>query len=364
MPIVMFVVGLAVLLVGADLLIRGAVSLAKALGIPTLIIGLTVVAFGTSAPELAAGITAVLADKGDINIGNVVGSNIANVGLILGFTAVIYPVVCHVRAIRLEVPIMIGVGVLGYVLMVHEAQLTRIDASILLAGLVGYISLILILAKRDRAKAARHAAEIREQHEQQIRDAVDTQPDESGTRPAHIDDESESEYDPRTDSIDLDLTDPLAIDAVGYPLPVCIVFVVLGLAGLIFGSDWMVHGAVKIAGEFGVPESVIALTMVAFGTSVPELAAAFMAARKHEPDLVIGNIVGSNIFNILCVLGVTAFVAPINTPESVFGRDGPMMILLSALMLPLMIRKGRVGRGEGFILLALYVGYIIATILM
>ena len=301
--------GLAMLLGGAELLVRGASRLALRWGMAPLVVGLTVVAFGTSAPELAIGIGAALQGEGDIALGNVVGSNIANVLLILGICALVSPLVVRRQLIWLDVPVMVAVS-LGVLAMSLDGELVRGEGIALVALGVAYVGGLLWMARRGNGDDAAGDAEV---------------PDAGADVPAwrHL------------------------------------LVLVAGLAVLVLGSQWLVDGAVSIATAMGVSELVIGLTVVAIGTSLPELATSIMAAIKGERDIAVGNIVGSNIFNLLCVLGLASLVSPSAIPvaANALAFDFPVMIAVALACLPIFFTGYRINRWEGLLFLAYYLAY-------
>lgn len=306
-PWLALVLGLVVLYFGAQALVKGGASLALRLGLTPLVIGLTVIAFGTSSPEMVVSVQAALGDNGAISIGNVVGSNICNIALILGLCALITPLTASAQVIRREVPIMIGVSVVA-LLMLMDGHLARWEGAVLLVGLVIYT---VLTVKQARAETA--ASEASKEYA-----------DELGPKPAG--------------------------------LGVSIALVVGGLGALIVGSHFFVQGAVTLAESWGMSQVAIGLTVVAVGTSLPELATSLVAAIKKESDVAIGNVVGSNIFNVLGILGVAAVIKPIEAPGLEWGDLGAMLLIAIALF-PLAKSGGRVNRWEGAALLAVYVGY-------
>ena len=308
-------VGLVLLTVGAEALVRGASSLARAVGISPLVVGLTVVAYGTSAPELAVGVQAGLAGQGDIAVGNVVGSNIFNVLFILGLSALITPLVVAQQLVRREVPLMIGVSI-ALVVMVLDGVLGRIEGLLLAAGAVGYT----VFAVRESRRESRA---IREEYAKEF----------GGNGPAR---------------------------ATPAHLALQVGLLLAGLAMLVFGAQQLVEGAVTIARTLGVSELVIGLTIVAAGTSLPEVATSVMAAIRGERDIAVGNVVGSNIFNILLILGVTGAIAPsgLAVAPSVLAFDLPVMIAVAVACLPVFFTGHLIARWEGGLFLAYYVAYV------
>ncbi|QKE62131.1 calcium/sodium antiporter [Aquipseudomonas campi] len=313
MTFVYLLAGLVLLVAGAEVLVRGAAKLAAQFGIPPLIIGLTVVAFGTSAPETAVSVQAALNGSGDLAIGNVVGSNIANVLLILGVTALIAPLLVSRQLIRLDVPIMIGASLVTYALA-YDGSLSRLDGALLFAGILAYTGFLIISSRREK-KA------------------------EGG-------DEFEDEY---------GLHEP----AKPYAWVINLGLIIAGLVLLVSGSNFLVEGAVQMARALGMSELVIGLTVVAIGTSLPELATSVMAAIKGERDIAVGNIVGSNIFNLLCVLGLASLVSPSAIPvaANALAFDFPVMIAVAVACLPIFFNGYSINRWEGVLFVVYYAIY-------
>lgn len=301
LEILALVGGLAILIVGADMLVRGAAQLARVFGLSPFAIGVTVVAFGTSAPELFASIGSALQNEDELAIANVVGSNVANILLILGAGALMAPIAIHRRVRLVELPIMLGITIAAAVLL-NDAALTRIDGIILCAGLIGYVIFIV------RA----HRVEIEHEGEEVV------------THPKSV-------------WIDVGM-------------------VLIGIIALGLGARALVFGATNVATRMGVSSAVIGMTVVALGTSLPELAATIRAATGKSSDIAVGNVVGSNIFNLLSVLGITAIVHPLAMPSD--QRIGVWIMLgISAGLVVLSLVKPALGRvmGAGFLLL--YAGY-------
>lgn len=304
--ILWFIIGLVALIGGAELLVRSASKLAGFLGIPKLIIGLTIVAFGTSAPELAISIQAGITGQTDIMLGNIVGSNISNILLILGLTALIIPLKVHTNLIRIDVPVMIGITLLMYV-FAWNGFISFWECFALTVLLIIYL---FFLYRQSGSTAV----------------------------PGDL------ERQRRT---------PSAI----------FIYSLLGLAGLgllIIGARWMVNSAIILAELAGVSELVIGLTVVAFGTSLPEVVTALVAAFKKERDIAVGSIIGSNILNILAVLGVSGMFIPEAIPvqSALLRFDMLILIAVSFACIPIFFTGHRISRWEGFIFLALYVSYI------
>jgi cation:H+ antiporter len=311
--------GLVLLVGGAEVLVRGAGKLAAQFGIPPLIIGLTVVAFGTSAPETAVSVQAAINGSGDLAIGNVVGSNIANILLILGLTALIAPLIVSRQLIRLDVPIMIGASLLTFALA-WDGQLDRIDGAILFGCILAYTAFLITTGRREQAAAA-------------------------------LDDEFNREF-------------GLQVAPKPYAWAINLALIVAGLVLLVSGSNLLVEGAVSLARALGLSELVIGLTVVAIGTSLPELATSVTAAFKGERDIAVGNIVGSNIFNLLCVLGLSALVSPdaIQVARNALQFDFPVMTAVAIACLPIFFSGYSIDRWEGGLFVtyyAIYTGYLI-----
>lgn len=301
------ILGLILLAVGGEGLIRGSAALAVRLGLTPLVVGLTVVAFGTSAPELVVSISAALSDSEGITLGNVVGSNILNIGLVLGLTALFCPINIKVQVIKSDAPIMVAFTVLVLAIM-KIGIISAIHGIIFLVLLVGYITFRVLSARRQK------------------------------------DSDVESEYQEgiphRSRSILRD-----------------IIFLVGGFVLLVLGARMMVASAVDIARFLGISETVIGLTIVALGTSLPEVAASVMAALRHQPDIALGNVIGSNIFNLLCILGTASIIKPLN-PSGITGLDMFVMAAFSVALLPLLYTGFRLQRWEGGILLLGYCVYL------
>ncbi|MGS0679948.1 calcium/sodium antiporter [Shewanella sp. 125m-7] len=291
--------GFLILTVGAEALVRGASQIALRLGLTPLIIGLTIVAFGTSAPELAVSVKSAIAGNSGIALGNVIGSNIANIGLILGITALIRPIKIESQMVRRDIPIMIGASLLFWSLLL-DGGLSFWDGVILFTLLVAYLAFSYFTAEKQTGD-----------------DAEDVK------------------------------QNPM----------LSVLFIVIGISMLVGGGILFVDGAVAMATSFGISEVIIGLTVVAIGTSMPELVTSIVAALKGQSDIAIGNVVGSNIFNVLGILGVTALIHPIIGSE-ISNLDWAAMIALAVLLLPFAYTGLRIGRREGGLLIAGYLAYI------
>ncbi len=309
--ILMLLVGLAGLFYGGNWLVRGASNLALSFGVSALVIGMTIVALGTSMPELLVSVQAALAGKSDLAIGNVIGSNIANIGLILGATGLITPLVVQAILLRREIPLMILISI-GTFALVADGSVSRLDGAALLAGFVTFNLFFYF-----RALAERKARE---------------KPDAETAAP--------------TDKIRRWRE---------------LAFLAAGIAMLLIGSRLMVEGAVNLARMIGISELVIAITLVAFGTSLPELAASLSAAWHKETDLAIGNIVGSNIANLLLILGVTALVQPIPVDRGEVQLEFAVMVAFAALLIPCASQQ-LLSRRASLVLLLAYIGFVIYSL--
>jgi cation:H+ antiporter len=308
--ILLVAAGLILLFVGGEGLVRGSVTLAERLGISKLLIGLVIVGFGTSTPELLVSVKAALGGAPEIALGNAVGSNIANVLLIVGLASIITPILGWERSAVREALVAALVSLAALVLVQGEV-ITKLEGIAMLVALAGYLFASYWLEKKDpKAKAFQHATEEFE---------------------------------------DIPLPRPWLAP----------VLALGGIVALVFGADLLVEGGVNIARGFGVPDAVIGLSLVAIGTSLPELATAVVAAIRRHPDVVLGNVIGSNIFNILAILGVTAVIQPIAVSARFREIDTPVMLGVALLLLALLVVSKSIGRLWGFVLLALYAAYMV-----
>lgn len=308
--------GLVLLFLGGEALVRGAVVLARRLGLSALLIGLTVVAFGTSSPELVVSVDAALSGSSDIALGNIVGSNIANILVILAVAALIAPITNWQPAIRRDALVMVGVSALLLVLVQAGEMGFAMGLGLILA-LLGYVVVTYQLERRQMLAAA--ANEPHTVHEQETEDREDV---------------------------------PLS-------MPLAILAVIGGLGLLMGGAHLLVEGAISIARAIGLSEAVIGLTIVAVGTSLPELAASAVAAFRRHPDVAIGNVVGSNIFNILGILGITAMVKPISVSEGFRTFDVPVMLGVAIVLAALLFMAKTIGRVTALLLIAGYGMFVI-----
>ena len=320
MTLLLFIGGLIGLVAGAELLVRGASKLALSFGISPLVVGLTIVAFGTSAPEMAVSTGAALSGQTDIAIGNVVGSNIFNVLFILGVSALITPLVVNIQLIRQEVPIMIGASLL-LLLLGLDGKLSVVDGAILFALLIAY-TVFLIVQSRAETRGAQdeYAAEIK----------------------------------------------PAVAGGWDARLPVQLLLIAVGLGLLVLGSDWLVTASTIFAKALGVSDLVIGLTIVAAGTSMPEVATSIMAAVKGERDIAVGNVVGSSTFNILGCLGLSGIVSGdlgLVMPAAILNFDIWVMLAVALACLPVFITGREIARWEGGVFLLYYAAYVAYLIL-
>lgn len=304
--ILKLIAGVVLLFFGADYFVRGSASLARKLGISSLVIGLTVVALGTSAPELLVSLKSAISGSPGLAVGNVVGSNILNIALVLGVCAMIVPLAVSLHVVKYDTPAMILISTVA-TFFLWDKGITRIEAIILLALFVSYLTTRGIMAYKESLEGKK--VEIEEVE--------------------------------------------IEKNIVLIPL-----YITGGLIGLLFGANFLVDSGTSIAEFFGVPKTIIGITIVALGTSLPELAASIMAAVKKETDMAIGNVVGSNVFNIGLVLGTAGTVSPFQVPE-LKSIDIGIMIFLSAILFPFLKTGFILNRIEGVILFMVYVGYMV-----
>lgn len=302
---VLFLVGLAGLYYGAEWLVKGSARMARRHGVSPLVVGLTIVAFGSSAPELVVGIVASVQEQSAVVVGNVVGSNILNIALILGITALVRPLRTELRLLAREAPLMVVATVVVVLMMLDEA-LGRADGILLAAGFVGYLIFVLKAARKEPRKVLREY-EMAE--------------------PTGLEESTD-----RRDAL----------------------FIVLGLVGLAVGAQVLLTSAVYFARLFGISEAVIGITVVAIGTSLPELATSAVAAVRSEADIAMGNVVGSNIFNLLSILSVSALIRPIPVDPVLMQFEIPAMLFFAILLIALAWHRRILGRWSGGLLLAGY----------
>ncbi len=307
MDYLLLAAGVGLLYVGGEGLVRGGVGLGRRLGLSPLIIGLTIVSCGTSSPELAASLAAVLQGAPAIAVGNVIGSNIANLALVLGLTALVWPLSSSARFLGRDTAVMLAAS-LGLFALVRDDRVTRVEGVLLLGAMVAYLYVLFSHSKREKRDVNK-------------------------------------EFETAALTIRAGLWRPLAMVLVGTGL-------------LVLGAKLLVAGAVGIASSLGVSERVVGLTMVAFGTSLPELAASLVAAVRHHSEIVFGNLIGSNIFNILMILGGTAVVQPVAAPWADLRFDLLVMLAIAFLGPMLLFSGQRITRWEGGLLLLCYCGYV------
>jgi len=298
------IIGLVLLTLAADWLVAGAVALAHKMGVSPLFIGLTIVAAGTSTPELVVSVQASLENNSGISVGNIVGSNIFNAAAILGIAALIHPITCNKAVVKRDTPIMILVSLICW-WFASDKQFSRPECLIFMGLLVVYTAVSYHLGKRE---------------------AIPEVPDEAKAS--------------ETSSLGKDL------GKIG-----------IGLVGLVGGSKLLLYGSVAIAKSIGVSDEIIGLTLIAAGTSLPELATSVVAARKGQSEIALGNVVGSNIFNVLGILGIAGSMLPLSVSDHMLGIDIPLMVAISLGCLPIMWTGYRIVRLEGLLLLASYLGY-------
>ncbi len=305
-----FIAGLALLLLGADFLVRGATSIGLRLGITPLVAGLTIVAFGTSSPELAVGVDSAYRGLGDITIGSAVGSNICNIALVLGAAALVRPINIQSQLVRLDIPVMIFCSLL-LIFMLADGVISALDGIALVSGIAIYIFFSIYLARGERKKIQDEFGEV-------VRDNLLAWWKE-------------------------------------------ILLVVVGLGMLIFGGTILVDNAVELARDLKIAPALIGLTVIAIGTSLPELATATLASYRRQGDIAIGNAVGSNIFNILAIVGISALVGPLRM-GAIKWLDLAVMLTVSLILVQLVITRRKLERWEGAFLLVIYFLYMLVTV--
>jgi len=320
MIVVQLIAGLILLIVGAEGLVKGASRIATSMGITPLVIGLTVVSFGTSSPELAVSLVSSLSGNPEIALGNVVGSNIFNVLFILGVSSLIVPLVVHQQLIRIDVPILIGISGLTW-LLASDGQFQRWEGILFILMGAAYTWMLVRLSKKEKDKVVQQEYEEAFGEEKSV---------------------------------------PLAKKTW-----VSVLFVLGGLVILVLGSRWLVNSAVAIAQQFGISDLVIGLTIIAAGTSLPEVATSVIAAIRGERDIAVGNVIGSNIFNLFFILGLSAVVGEggLDVPESAIAFDLPVMTIVAIACLPVFFTGKKLDRWEGVIFLGYYVAYTVYLIL-
>ena len=313
------VIGLIALVLGAELLVRGAASIATRFGIQPVIIGLTVVAFGTSAPELAVSVGAAFSGSTDVAFGNVVGSNIVNILLILGASAVVGGLAVSQRIIRIDVPLLFAVSLVT-ILLSLDNRIGRLDGAVLFAGVLAYTGWLIRGARRETPEVSEEYA---------------------------------------------DSVEALEVPVVERPLVVQGLLLLAGLAALIIGSQLLVDSATTIASVLGLSDLVIGLTVVSIGTSLPELATSITAAFRGQRDIAVGNVIGSNLFNLMCVLGATGLIAPNGVPvsDASLRLDLPVMLAATFVLAPIFWNRFEIRRWEGMVLVSFYAVFVTYLVL-
>jgi cation:H+ antiporter len=302
--------GFVLLLGGAEVAVRGSATLARRLGVSPLIIGMTVVAFGTSAPELVVTLNAALSDASGIAVGNIVGSNIANVLLILGVSGAVMPIPCDPRLAKHDGVVLAGATLLFSILCLF-GTIAGVQATVLLLMFSAFLGYTYWRERGNRDPAAK----------------------------IHVLEAEEIEEIPGSTWVALATT-------------------AAGIAGIVWGADMLVDGGIDLARHFGVPEEVIGLTMIAIGTSLPELAASAVAAARGHPDIALGNVIGSNMFNMLGVMGVVAMVAPLPVPQRILTFDLWVMVAASVALVVFLLSRSRLSRAEAWIFIVAYLAYL------
>src|SRR5690554_4710346 len=306
----LIVIGLILLIAGGEFLVKGAVGISVKAKLSKLVIGMTVVSFGTSTPELLVSLQSASEGLPEIAIGNVIGSNIANLALVLGVTVLIFPMPVARNTIKYDWPMMVLASLLFFV-FAYDLNIQRWEGLILFLLLVIFVTFIIMKSRKSQVVEMDEIPGIE------------------------------------------DLTQKISAWK-------NILYLLIGLVGLYFGSNWLIEGAKSLALEIGLSNHVIGITVVAFGTSVPELVTSVMAAYRKETDISVGNLIGSNIFNIFGVLGLTAIVNPIGVENIVLTWDALWMIGITLILFPMLIFKRRIGRLSGFILTSTYIIYVIS----
>ncbi len=305
------IIGIIALLIGGESLVRGSVGIALRLKISSLVIGMTVVSFGTSAPELLVSLSSVLNGMDDVAIGAVIGSNISNLGLVLGITVLIFPIVVSKDTIKIDWPLMMVASLLFYFLS-FDRLISSYEGVLFVCILLAF-SIWLVLKSRKQGKKL---------YEEGVNQFV--------AKNAFYKD---------------------------------VIFLIIGVVGLYFGAEWLIKGVVIVGNEFNISQKFISVTVVAFGTSIPELVTSAVAAYRKETDISIGNLIGSNVFNILAILGVTAVFKPIAISDSIMEFDVYFLLGISLLVFPLMYFGRKINRIKGVVLLLFYSIYIYFTIM-
>lgn len=315
MDILLLLGGLVLLVAAGEILVRGAAGLALKANISPMMVGLTVVSIGTSAPELFASVRAALEGNPGLAVGNVVGSNIANLALVLGITAMIRPIGVTKSLLKFDGPIMVF-ATLIFIAFAWNLELSSLEGIILVSLLIAFIGSLIYRSRKEKKEQ---------------------------------------------DELESDVKDLVEYQSKGYPL--LLGLIVAGCIGLYFGSEWFIEGARNIASSMGVSDYIIGVTVVAFGTSVPELVASAIAALRNQADLSIGNLIGSNIFNIFSVVGITSIVSPLPVNKDLMGLDIWWMLGIAIIIFPIMRSGFKVSRWQGLFMVLLYISYIFTVLL-
>ncbi len=306
MSYLLLLIGLVTLIAGGEFLVRGAVGIAQKFRLSSLVIGMTVVSFGTSAPELIVSVKAALYGSSEIALGNVIGSNIANIALVLGITVLIFPLPVDRNSKIIDWPMMFIASILFYIFAI-SGDISRAEGIVLFILLILFVVFLIWNSRRKSNKL---------------------------------------------------LEEEVFVIPTPRQFLYSLIYLVIGLVGLYFGAEWLLLGAIDIARELGMEERVIGITIVAFGTSVPELVTSGVAAYRKETDISIGNLIGSNIFNIMGVIGLTVIIKPINVNEDTLNIDMIWMIGIAALLLPMLILGKKINRLKGLVLIGTYIAYV------
>ncbi|GAX61723.1 Ca2+/Na+ antiporter [Candidatus Scalindua japonica] len=340
---IFFIIGLSGVYFGAEWLVKGSSNLSRDLGVRPIVIGLTVVAFGTSSPELAVSLTASIKGSNDIAIGNIIGSNIANIGLILGIAAIAFPLKVEKVIMKRELPLMIAISVALY-LMAIDKKIGLIDGLFLFTGIIFFIG-YQIYNTLNFKKISKN-----------VTGKTDNVPILTSTVNSSCHKVDSSGHDNQTKVKE----STAEKNHSKKKLLFYIVYIVIGLVCLLVGAHILVKSAIFLASSFGISEMVIGMTVVAFGTSVPEMATSVVSALRKEADICVGNVVGSNIFNILMVLGSVSLIRPVNVTKDILYFEFPAMLLFSFALIPMIMARGnlKVNRFEGVILVLGYFAFI------
>lgn len=319
-----FVIGLAALVLGAEVMVRGGAEVAARLGISPIVIGLTVVSIGTSLPELAVGVVAAQEGSGALAVGNIAGTNVVNLLLILGLSALILPLAMATRTLRFELPVMAGAAVLMLVLSL-DGELSRVDGLILVGCALAYTVAVVRMTRRESRVVAGEYTETYAPTEVAPTEVATTE-----------------------------------VTTTTRPTWVHVLMMVAGIAVVVVGADWLVDGAVGMARGFGVSDALIGLTVVAIGTSAPELVTTVVSTVRGNRDIAVGNLLGSSIYNILLILGLTCVVAGdgLLLPASLVRIDIPIMVAVALACVPIFVTGRRVSRAEGGAMVAIYLAYL------